>query len=1151
MPNGVKYVTNFIETVGSISTIDQTLLSSPIQTVSGGTNWNVLDNTSTLSGGAAVKNDGTLWLWGLNGVGQLGNDSTITRSSPVQTISGGTNWKQVSTSYQFAAAIKTDGTLWSWGNGLSGRLGNSTSSIRSSPVQTISGGTNWKQVSASYHVAAIKTDGTLWLWGDNGYGQLGNGNQLQQSSPLQTVAGGNNWTCVDVGGTGGSYTAKATVAIKADGTLWTWGGGHQYSGGAGVLGNNSTIPRSSPGQTIAGGNNWAFVNTSGATASGIKTDGTLWLWGKGRGGLLGNNSTVNQSSPIQTIASGNNWKASSFSTYHALAVKTDGTLWAWGYGLDGILGDNSVTDRSSPVQTVSGGNNWVKSSAVTQYGVGSSSFAVKTDGTLWAWGIGNNGQLGNNATTNRSSPVQTIAATKTWLLVSDALNFSTGSCNSAAVKSDGTLWLWGGGGYGRLGNDSTITRSSPVQTISGGTNWSSVSVHSTSAGIKTDGTLWLWGHGYSGLLGNNSYGRRSSPVQTVSGGTNWKQVGTTEDHIAAIKTDGTLWLWGNGYYGVIGNNSTINRSSPVQTVSATTNWRSISVSIGSTAAIKTDGTLWLWGCGGVGRLGNNSTINRSSPVQTVSATTNWQQVSSGLSTAAAVKSDGTLWMWGGGYFGELGNNSIVDRSSPVQTVSATTDWKQVSAANSFAAAVKTDGTLWIWGARYDKRYSSPIQTISGGTNWNSVSAVSEANNHVLATKTDGTLWGWGDNFSGQLGIDLSKEVSNLQIADLGDILLEKEYLLDVYPSLIPQVKQPALWMWGINSTGRLGNSSTIDRSSPVQTVAGGTNWKCIAIGNSYSAAATKTDGTLWLWGCDINGQLGNNSTITQSSPVQTISATTNWSQASISTIHSAAIKTDGTLWLWGVGTSGQLANNAITNRSSPTQTISATTNWLQVSLGRDSLSAAIKTDGTLWLWGIAGTGQLGNNSTINRSSPTQTVSATTNWKIVGAGGLHAAAIKTDGTLWSWGGGNQGQLGNNSSINQSSPVQTVSATTDWKQVSAGRYHTVATKTNGTLWMWGSGAAGRLGDGSTISRSSPVQTISGGTNWKFISAGTNGTSAIKTDGTLWIWGNGGNGQIGNNSSINQSSPVQTVAGGTSWKQVVFGDASSAAIEEQGDW
>jgi alpha-tubulin suppressor-like RCC1 family protein len=356
-----------------------------------------------------------------------------------------------------------------------------------------------------------------------------------------------------------------------------------------------------------------------------------------------------------------------------------------------------------------------------------------------------------------------------------------------------------------------------------------------------------------------------------------------------------------------------------------------------------------------------------------------------------------------------------------------------------------------------------------------------------------------------------------------------------------------LWTWGNNGLGELGDNSRTHRSSPVQTVSAGTNWKQVAGGGNHTAAI-KTDGTLWLWGSNFFGRLGDNTQTDRSSPVQTVSAGTNWKQVACGGTHTAAIKTDGTLWTWGRNYNGRLGDNTTTDTTSPVQTVSAGTNWKQVACGGNH-TAAIKTDGTLWTWGRNTNGQLGDNSLTHRSSPVQTVSGGTNWKQVAGGDSHTAAVKTDGTLWMWGGNSYGQLGDNSLTHRSSPVQTVSAGTNWKFVASGYYaHTAAIKTDGTLWTWGRNNFGQLGDNSLTHRSSPVQTVSGGANWKQVSCGRFYTTTIKTDGTLWTWGRNSYGQLGDNTTTGRSSPVQTVSAGTNWKLVACGTYFTVSIRDQ---
>ena len=203
-------------------------------------------------------------------------------------------------------------------------------------------------------------------------------------------------------------------------------------------------------------------------------------------------------------------------------------------------------------------------------------------------------------------------------------------------------------------------------------------------------------------------------------------------------------------------------------------------------------------------------------------------------------------------------------------------------------------------------------------------------------------------------------------------------------------------------------------------------------------------------------------------------------------------------------------------------------------------TSGLKTDGTLWMWGNNGYGQLGNGITVSNSSPVQI--AGTTWKQAASlGTVHSASIKTDGTLWTWGNNDEGQLGSGAVSNRSSPVQTIAGGTNWKMVTCGFYHNVAIKTDGTLWAWGRNTNGQLGDSTTTQRNSPVQIV--GTNWKMVSCGRYHTSAVKTDGTLWTWGRNTSGQLGDGTTADKSSPVQIT--GNNWKKVSAGGTHTFGI------
>lgn len=353
--------------------------------------------------------------------------------------------------------------------------------------------------------------------------------------------------------------------------LYVWGD-NRY----GQLGLNNLASRSSPTQ-VGTDTDWGLNNAANGYATFfIKANGTLWAAGTNSRGTLGLNDLINRSSPTQ-VGALTTWLSASASYYNgsAFAIKTDGTLWSWGYNNIGQLGQGDLVSRSSPVQ-VGADTNWQQIC-----GIGVSTYALKTTGTLWAWGLNNHGQLGDNTAIARSSPVQVGALTDWYLLPSGG--YQSGNA-IGVIKNNNTLWTWGRNIYGQLGQGDLVSRSSPVQ-VGALTNWSKIQTGNLSQiSIKTDGTFWAWGWNTYGQLGQNDRVDRSSPVQ-VGALTTWSKLGITNGAVGAIKTDGTLWAWGQNVLGELGQNNQIYRSSPVQ-VGSDTNWASVTGAIYSFIAIK-------------------------------------------------------------------------------------------------------------------------------------------------------------------------------------------------------------------------------------------------------------------------------------------------------------------------------------------------------------------------------------------------------------------------------------------------------------------------------------------------------------------------------------------------------------------------------------
>ena len=340
---------------------------------------------------------------------------------------------------------------------------------------------------------------------------------------------------------------------------------------------------------------------------------------------------------------------------------------------------------------------------------------------MFSWGYSQySGQVGDNSRTNRSSPMQ-IPGNWTSL----AHSRSTYRC---AAKSDGTLWSWGYGQFGRLGqNQASTSYSSPTQ-IGSGTDWSiqphihSCGQHHTAA-VKQDGTLWMWGQNTNGQLGQSNKTKYSSPVQIP--GTTWSAASCTYSQAGALKTDGTLWTWGSNNYGELGLGNKTAYSSPKQVSGS-----NISKLTGNGVFmyINTSGDLYSWGFNREGQLGHNQQ-SPSPPfackVDPTQIPGSYKDVCTGAEQAFAVKTDGTAWSWGHNSWGELGLNDLTFRSSPTQ-IGTDTTWDDISAGVNSTFGTKTDGTLWSWGRNAsgggalndNVKYSSPVQI--PGTKWTNV-----------------------------------------------------------------------------------------------------------------------------------------------------------------------------------------------------------------------------------------------------------------------------------------------------------------------------------------------------------------------------------------------------------------------------------------------
>jgi alpha-tubulin suppressor-like RCC1 family protein len=1125
--------------LGDGTTIDK---SAPVKI--GSSSWSYVSSGGPNIGQAAIDANGSLYTWGTGSNGVLGDGTTVSKSSPVKI--GSNSWTIItSCNNSHRAGIINDGSLYTWGGNSSGQIGDGTTINKSSPVKI--GLNSWSFVSTGYFdTLAIDSTGALYVWGDSGSGVLGDNTIISKSSPVKL--GTSSWISV------GINNGVTVAGITFGGSLYAWGGGY-----SGSIGNMSTLASSSPvfvwaPNPVAPVVSWTSVSAGGTHTTAIDTTGTMYAWGLNSSGQLGDGLTVSKSTAIK-LGSYNypptaSWLSVSAGGLHTAAITTANTAYIWGFNNAGQLGDNTTSSKSSPVlvSAFEDSFNTYSSWTAVNAGIGYTA-AITTAGALYAWGVNNIGQLGDGTTISKSSPVQ--IGTSSWTKI------SAGGSHTTAIDATGKLYAWGLGTGGQLGDNTAISKSTPVQTVAIvplllNTQWKQVtSGTSNSMAISTTGALWGWGYNLYSQLGNGTNSAQSSGVQI--GTSSWTIISQGPQHTLGITSTGALFAWGLGTSGQLGDSTLSSKSSPVQIGSSS--WTSVSAGSTHTAAIDTTGALYIWGNNTNGILGDGTTINKSSPVKI--GTSSWSKVSAGAQHMAAIDATGALFTWGYNGYANLGDGTTVSKSSPVKI--GTSSWSLVSAGQYTTVGITTTGNLYTWGLNNggflgDGTTVSKSSPVKIGTNSWSFLGTTLYSSSFFAIDSTGALYAWGDNTNGVLGDGTTINRSlPLQIGTSSWTLIsssDSSHGIDINGNL---------WAWGLNSTTQLSDGTTVNKSTPVlsarvPSTTAIVSWNAVSAGLSHSVGIDTT-GNLYTWGLGTTGQLGDNTAITKSSAVKfglIFGTNLSWTSVSAGGLVTTGITSANTLYTWGNNTNGQLGDYTSVTKSSPVliNIYNEALNiynysWTSVSAG-SSHTAAIQTTGALWTWGSNVNGQLGDGTTIDKSSPVKI--GTSSWSIVSAAASHTAGVTTTAnTLYTWGGNLFGQLGDGSTTDKSTPTQISSS---WTYVTAGFWSTAGIK-NGFGYAWGYGIFGLLANISVGSRSTPAFLPNNKpfTSWKSISAGGQHSSGINAaDNSLWIWGLNNNGQLGDGTTIYKPD-IDTFLSEKSWTSVDAGGTHTVAIDITG--
>ncbi|MCW5981794.1 MAG: choice-of-anchor D domain-containing protein [Bryobacteraceae bacterium] len=623
---------------------------------------------------------------------------------------------------------------------------------------------------------------------------------------------------------------------------------------------------------------------------------------------------------------------------------------AWGWGWYGQLGNGvsraHTQDDLPPTQVI--GLSGVKAiEAGALY-----SLALKTDGTVWAWGHNRFGQLGNGSYFDSPVPVAVSGLTGVMAIAAggrpqydggDLLEPEVVAAHSLALKSDGTVWAWGSNHWGQLGNGSNAFTSNvpvPVSNLKGVVAIAAGALHSLA--VTKDGTVWQWG----AVTGSNV------PVR-VAGLSGVRAVAAGQfEHSVALKTDGKVWVWNSA-----------NPAAPV-IVSNLTGVMAISPRL----ALKGDGAVWA-----LPQWGDSSAAAPADLFSVTALASGWGD--------SAVLSNGTVWetTWDGGW-------AQVSGLAGIASVAVGDCW---DAGPAHRLALKGDGTVWAWGPnRFGQRgngASSYVYAPSEVNNITGVVAVDGGAGQSVALGSGGAVWRWG-----------------CQVLELGCVGIPADVpeVVDGLANVVAVAagSEHSLVLRGDGTVWTLGRiSADSDYDEPPSLVGNLSGIAAIAAGGSHSLAL-KSDGTVWAWGSNTSGQLGNGMDGSESFSLDPapVSNLTGVVAIAAGDSHSLAVRSDGTVWAWGSNAYGQLGNGSRVSTNVPAP-VGNLTDVIAIA-GGYSHSLALKSDGTVWSWGLNEDGQLGDGTKWDRLVPVPMTNLT-GVVAIAAGLHHSLALKSGGAVW--------------------------------------------------------------------------------------------------------------------------------------------------------
>ncbi len=949
---------------------------------------------------------------------------------------------------------------------------------------------------------------------------------------------------------------------------------------------NSTILDSSTSVEASGElDGFSFSGTgkvkNGTVATGryhscaILEIGEMRCWGRNNEDQIGDGGGGSRTRPTKVdLPTGITAIEAEAGNNHNCVILQNFYLQCWGDNEFGQIGDNTTTDRSS-LTNVSFPNGHY---AVAVSAGESHTCAIIDNGTVWCWGLNENGQLGDGTNANRTTPTN-VSLNQT------ATAITTGNAHTCVILDDGKIQCWGSNSNGQLGiNTSDLNQPLENVTLPNGSKAIALgSGYTHTCAIVDNGSIYCWGHNSFGQLGDgttgpqSTVGGESTPVRvnmSMQGNISAFDISAGDDHSCAIFHDGSVKCWGRNNYGQIGNGAS--QSSPMPTnASLPTGRNATDLEVGRyhTCAILDDGSMRCWGRNRYGEIGDG-TSGRNTVRRTPTNVTRLNE-DPGLWKGTPTKLTGgiSLTIWAnntttGGAFSHMDhvNVSVVKaldyNGSSISLLSSANisihptlhcSWCTLSVSPSLPLGLKMNATGSITGALVNTAVSfkNNYSILAEGSNGSDDVVVQL----IFTSPTPPIKHTLVRGFEHQIGtalntslqqdptsVEASGMVPGLSFTAKGGIgngtLLPNNTIAAGSEHTCVIVKDGSLRCWGRNSAGQLGDNTTQNRMEPTTTMLPtGRTAIAVSAGFYQHTCAILDDGSLWCWGQNNAGQLGDGSTTSHNKPTR-VNLPTNRTAIDISAgdSHTCAILDDGSIRCWGYNGNGQLGIGSSTSFVTNPANVALPTNRSAVAISSGiSHTCAILDNGTILCWGLNEYGQLGDGNNIDQNSPISVnmySNGTYNALHIASGGSHTCAILNNGSVLCWGSNVYGQIGDGTTTtgftNRTTATKTdLPSGRTGVSITTGEDHTCAILDNEELMCWGRNGAGQLGEGSYSNQKLPKHTnLPLGRAGLSIMSGMSHTCSILADGTMRCWGGNLYGQIGDNTTYNHFDPAKVL-------------------------